>query len=615
MTDTPRRTETEEFAARLHALRTGSGRTYESLARRVGVGAATLHRYCSGRTVPMEFAPVERLARVCGCTPEDLAALHRLWLAADTARRARPGPTGAPPEGPASAPGAVGGTGPRASDGARDAGRSGAAGAPARAEAAIGASPARETATAEGAPAGARRPGEAPGTAPGAEAPPTGAGTAAGPAAGGGPATGAPVTGPSRADDAAPPHADRPEAAVPGRPGVGNTVGTSRGAAGAAPHPEAPPAGAGAVARTTPRTRRPRPATPGTAAGEDAAPGGLVAGTRARVGQGRRGWVAVAAVVAVAGLVGGLRELTAREGSGAPPRAGAAQAPAPAATPSRGARPSPAPSPSPDRSPSPSPSPAAGTDAPAARTTPSSGARPAVTGTPIAWTSDDHVWEGACGHTYVIGRGPAAVPPPPTQADAASWAAALGALHGGGTLVRVTVQGTGGQPVVLESMQVRVVERRTPRKLPAYRMSSGCGGSLTPRLFEVDLDRARPVARPVPGSDSGVPIPAVSFPYTVSPSDPEALLVSGRSLDCDCDWVLDVAWSGGGRSGTVRIDDGGRPFRTTGVRGDALYDYDYTRGAWVDAGAEGQAEAGTASAPGASATGTTTTSGVEPTEP
>lgn len=54
------------LAERLSALRERSGRTYASLARRIGVSGSTLHRYCTGRTVPAEFAPVERLARLCG---------------------------------------------------------------------------------------------------------------------------------------------------------------------------------------------------------------------------------------------------------------------------------------------------------------------------------------------------------------------------------------------------------------------------------------------------------------------------------------------------------------------------------------------------------------------
>jgi transcriptional regulator with XRE-family HTH domain len=81
--------ETDEFARRLRELRDGSGRSYGALARRVGVSASTLHRYCSGSTVPMEFAPIERLGRWCGCDSDQLLGLHRLWMRADAERRAR----------------------------------------------------------------------------------------------------------------------------------------------------------------------------------------------------------------------------------------------------------------------------------------------------------------------------------------------------------------------------------------------------------------------------------------------------------------------------------------------------------------------------------------------
>ncbi|MFD8903593.1 helix-turn-helix domain-containing protein, partial [Streptomyces sp. NPDC059586] len=76
----------EALAERLRELREGSGRTYASLGRRIGVSASTLHRYCTGRTVPAEFAPVERLARLCGRTGEERQALHLLWLRADAER-------------------------------------------------------------------------------------------------------------------------------------------------------------------------------------------------------------------------------------------------------------------------------------------------------------------------------------------------------------------------------------------------------------------------------------------------------------------------------------------------------------------------------------------------
>ncbi|MFC9153046.1 transcriptional regulator, partial [Streptomyces bacillaris] len=183
--------------------------------------------------------------------------------------------------------------------------------------------------------------------------------------------------------------------------------------------------------------------------------------------------------------------------------------------------------------------------------------------------------------SYLVARPPAAVPPPPAEADAEGWAAALGAVHAGETGVRITLQGRDERAVVLEALRIRVVERRAPADGRVHRMSSGCGGALTPRTFDVDLDRERPVARSVPGNDTGEPIPAVSFPYRVSASDPEVLLVTARAARCDCDWVAELRWSGGGRSGTVRIDDDGRPFRTSGAPGRPVHDYDHGAGRWV----------------------------------
>ncbi|MFK3729506.1 helix-turn-helix domain-containing protein [Streptomyces sp. NPDC088090] len=209
---------------------------------------------------------------------------------------------------------------------------------------------------------------------------------------------------------------------------------------------------------------------------------------------------------------------------------------------------------------------------------------------PLAWTVASHLWSNGCGHTYLAERTPA---PPPEPADARRWAAAAGAVHGGETLVRVSVQGKGASAVVLQGLHVRVVERGAPPAWSAYRMEDGCGGAVTPRRFEVDLDRPRPVARPVDGYDAsgqeGRTLPAVFFPYAVSAADPEELLVSARTAGCDCRWFLELEWSAEGRSGTVRIgDEDGSPFRTSGTEGRPVYGYDSTGRAWITAPESGQ---------------------------
>ena len=92
----------EEFAGAVGALKERSGLSYGALAKRLHMSTSTLHRYCSGAAVPVDYAPVERLARVCGATSAELVELHRLWVLADEARtRGRepaPGDRPGPPE-------------------------------------------------------------------------------------------------------------------------------------------------------------------------------------------------------------------------------------------------------------------------------------------------------------------------------------------------------------------------------------------------------------------------------------------------------------------------------------------------------------------------------------
>ncbi|MFI1931264.1 helix-turn-helix domain-containing protein [Streptomyces sp. NPDC020330] len=460
------------LAERLSALRERSGRTYASLARRIGVSGSTLHRYCTGRTVPAEFAPVERLARLCGASAGEREALHRLWIVAD---RERLDPQAA-------------------------------------AEAAEKAEPA-EAVPVEDVPVGV-----------------------------------VPVE-------------DMPVEVVPVEDVSAQDVPVDAPAGEVATLASGPPRGPEF------RSHRAR-----------------------RYGQGLGALAAAVLVLALVAAFGG----TALPGPDRRPSS--AQRP--------GGPPVESPEPLPSGSGSPTPGEPHGTPGGTPRGTPSGGARPAVPPgvgpreetlprpsggspgpqagrAPFTWTADDHVWKNGCDHSYLVDRAPAAVPPPPVEADAKSWAGALGGVHAGEAGVRITLQGRDERAVVLEALRIRVVERRSPPEGRVYRMSSGCGGSLTPRMFDVDLDMPRPAARSVAGNDSGEPIEAVTFPYSVSVTDPEVLLITGRTVSCDCDWFAELTWSSGGRSGTVRVDDGGLPFRTTGVRGRPVLDYDTDTGRWV----------------------------------
>ncbi|NJQ08848.1 helix-turn-helix domain-containing protein, partial [Streptomyces lonarensis] len=78
-----------EFARRVRELKERSGLSYGTLARRLHMSASTLHRYGSGAAVPLDYAPVERIARACGADRAELVALHRAWVLADAARPPR----------------------------------------------------------------------------------------------------------------------------------------------------------------------------------------------------------------------------------------------------------------------------------------------------------------------------------------------------------------------------------------------------------------------------------------------------------------------------------------------------------------------------------------------
>ncbi|WP_185911207.1 hypothetical protein [Streptomyces sp. WAC07149] len=200
---------------------------------------------------------------------------------------------------------------------------------------------------------------------------------------------------------------------------------------------------------------------------------------------------------------------------------------------------------------------------------------------PLTAAVRSHVWAAGCDHAYLSERAPESVPAPPVEADAPAWARAQRAVHAGTQTVEVTLHGTGEQAVVLQGLEVRVTGRRTPPAWNVYQMSPGCGGGLTPAGFAVNLDAPRPLARPVPGNDSGTRLPAPAFPLRVSATDPAVLRVTASATGCDCDWYLELRWSGPGGSGTLRLDDDGVPWRTSAATGRPEYGFAGELGRWA----------------------------------
>ncbi|MFD3455242.1 helix-turn-helix domain-containing protein [Streptomyces sp. NPDC058691] len=310
-----------------------------------------------------------------------------------------------------------------------------------------------------------------------------------------------------------------------------------------------------------------------------------VTGATARRGswRGRLSRPALAIPVAALVLTGAALAMTDATGDGGAKAAriapsatgGTGSASAPAATPEEQRSGSPTARPSTSGTPAaPSVSPSSGgpSRSPSGKGS-GTGSTPAAAAKPLTWSVRSHVWENGCDHRYLIDRPSSDVPPPPVAQDAPAWATALDAVHGGTTIVEATVRGRTTAPVVVQALHVRVVERRGPLRWSSYAMDNGCGGALTPATYAVDLDVPRPLARPRDGFDGENTVPAVRLPYQVTDKDPLVLRVDARTQGCDCDWYLEADWTSGGHKGTLRITDGGRPFRTSGVKGRPEYGY------------------------------------------
>lgn len=482
--------EAEHFAALLKELKGRSGRSYGVLAGRLHVSTSTLHRYCNGDAVPNEYAPVERFARLCGASGDELVEVHRRWIVADAARRRPPGA-------------AVGGR-----------------------------------ATEPVAPAPAAEPAPVPGSAP---------------VEGSGPE-------PARVPETASEPALVPEPAPATTP-VPETAPASV--------PETGPGSAPTALVTGP------PSPAGDRSGRPARWSRLSRRTRVLIAAAGVAALLVPTAVVAADLAGS------RSGdAAAAPDRGGPEGDGPLAPPSRApASASPPPgAPSPSASPpSPSPSPSSGTPSagPVGSGSGGEGAEGGGTGfgAPPAVTISSYNWDEPCGQFYLLDRGPEGVSPPPPPQDRRAWAESYGGVDAGNMLLQLTVQGTSREAVVLKGLYVRVLSRKAPLPWSAYLMGNGCGSGIAPQTFASDLDTRHPIITPVPGTQGDRTIPARPFPFKVTSEDVEVFNLDMKAVGYDVSWYLELKWSSGGREGMLRIDDHGKPFRTSGMRGRPAYTY------------------------------------------
>ncbi|MFE1881952.1 helix-turn-helix domain-containing protein [Streptomyces diastatochromogenes] len=455
----PGSTAGADFGELLRELKDRSGLSYGVLAKRLHMSTSTLHRYCNGDAVPTDYAPVERLARLCKASPDELVELHRRWVLADAMR----GWKGVP----------------------------------------------------QGERQGEPQVGEATSRTPSSE--PEGQGH---------------QEDEQREDER---QEDRQREEKPSSE------------AGASPVP--------VVVR--------RPST-------------------------RRALLAAGAVAAVLGAVALVVSLPSGEdGKGAAPagaaasgRNGSVEAPArSSASPDGGTERSASPRASDSRTSVPGTPKGKGASTGKATTGAGGGTGTDSAAPPLTVTTRPYTWEDPCSQRYLINRPPTRVAPPPNEDDAPAWVAAHGAVSSGDQYVTLTVQGTGKETVVIDRLTVHMAGKRSPLAWNDYAMvypGVGCGGGVPARSFTVALDAARPAVLPESGHRN--------FPFKVSESDPEVYYIKADASAYDVSWYLELTWSSGARHGTLRVDDHGRPFRTSGNNGRPAYEFPLGGSGWVKEG-------------------------------
>ncbi|WP_346345661.1 helix-turn-helix transcriptional regulator [Streptomyces sp. SID5643] len=447
-------TSAAEFAALLGELKERSGLSYGVLAKRLHMSTSTLHRYCNGDAVPTDYAPVERLARLCKASPTELVELHRRWVLAD-AGRARKGSGGTRPVGTGSGAAEV-----------------------------TSAVDAEVPAPVESADAGALPPEESADT--GVSAPERHAGRSRRRAVLAG-AAAAVVLG-----------------------GVGFAVAVPSGG------------------------------------GDEEGRRGAAVASGAAGGPQREGTAASGAPYAPSPSKGGDGKSVGKDGE--KEAKASASAPPPSASATGGG----------DR-------PGGGDAAPAA--------------VPLTVDTEPHAWESPCSQRYLVNLPPGQVRPPPIEQGAPGWVAAMGAVPSGEQFLKLTVQGTGKETVVVKGLTVRMAGKRAPLAWNDYAMGYpgvGCGGGVPTRFFTVALDAVRPGVVPDAGH--------ADFPFKVSESDPETYYIRADASAYDVSWYLELRWSSGGRTGTLTVDDHGRPFRTSGNNGRPAYEFPLGGKKWVEEG-------------------------------
>jgi hypothetical protein len=167
---------------------------------------------------------------------------------------------------------------------------------------------------------------------------------------------------------------------------------------------------------------------------------------------------------------------------------------------------------------------------------------------------------------YLLPNGLAQLKGDPVPADdLGTWFQA----HGGVEVVNnVTFTVESSQPSAAILTGLRAVVDRRSAASGAVGMVFQCGGQLDQRFFVLNLATATPSLKAFPGDPlpGSAAMPAVTFPFTVSSTDPEDFVVLVKRPPGDVSWHLELSWTYQGATGVTRIPQGNGEFRTTSAQ-------------------------------------------------
>jgi hypothetical protein len=150
------------------------------------------------------------------------------------------------------------------------------------------------------------------------------------------------------------------------------------------------------------------------------------------------------------------------------------------------------------------------------------------------------------------------------------WAQARGGVDAGVTRLQVVIQGRTAGRLLISDARAVVLERTATAAGIDVRCPAA--GEAEFRAVSVALDGPDTRAR----YDSGDGRP---FGFTLDQGEIETFLVTATADDADHAWYLELIVVAEGVPVAVRIDDGGRPFRTAAPAAGRVWEWDYEN-AW-----------------------------------